>query len=161
MKYGRTRLIDPQLRRLRALKMIEARINGATRGELEAQFKISKATVDRELTWAQKAGLVANAEDKILKDLVPLAHEAIKEALVNGNADIALKIFEGTIPGFKKGSVKTNSSGGPIDELSDYLNKLRSASGDIDGIKVLPEATEPAKEAEIINLLPDDSDKDK
>jgi hypothetical protein len=132
--------------------MLESKIHGSSRVEIAEEFNVSVSTVDKEFSWAKKAGLIASAEDKILAELVPLAHEAIREALINGDAEVALKIFEGTIPGFKKSNSKSHSEG-TIDELSEYLNRIRSnPSGDPKRL----EASVEAEEKEIIDILPNE-----
>lgn len=119
---------DPGERRLRALKMVELRVGkSASIQDIAEAFNVSTKTVERTLTWARKAGIIASAEDKALQELVPLAHEALKGALAKGDAEIALEIFKNLLPSFSK---KNNAPGTQAgDELSSYLNNLRGADG--------------------------------
>lgn len=119
---------DPAERRLRALKMVELRVGkSATIKEIAEAFNVSEKTVERTLTWARKAGIIANAEDKALQELVPMAHEALKQRLAAGDAEVALEVFKSFLPSFGK---KNNNPGTPTgDELTAHLNQLRGADG--------------------------------
>ena len=66
-----------------------------TNTDLAQEFKCSVDTVERTLTWAKRADIFANFEDKIVQELIPLAHTTIHEALINGNAKIAVEVFKG------------------------------------------------------------------
>ncbi len=134
-------LKDPDMRRLRALGMIDMRIRGRTNREVAEAFNVSEDTVARSLTWAKKAELVVAAEDRILRELVPAATAAIKAVLAGDNEEIkaktALEIFKGTLPSFAKGksthAPSTDSSG----DLSSYINTLRNdliAEGTVLGV---------------------------
>lgn len=117
---------DPQERRIRALKMLEFRItNAASLKEIAEKFNVTPKTVSKNLTWARRAGHIADAEDKILQDLIPLAHDAIKTALSKGDAAVALEIFKGVLPGFGKKPATVTATGG--DDLDTYLTQLRAA----------------------------------
>jgi hypothetical protein len=141
-------LRDPDLRRLRALRMIEMRIKGKTMKEVADEFGVSTDTVERTLSWAKKAELVVEAEDKILRDLVPAAHKAISDVLAGTNDEVkartALEIFKGTLPSFaKKPTVKGNASHDAQSDLSSYIDTLRNgliADGEVlGGEAALPE----------------------
>jgi DNA-binding transcriptional ArsR family regulator len=123
---------DPQEKRLRALKMLELRISSnASIKDIAREFNVSHDTVSRNLTWARKAGLIADAEDKALQELLPLAHEALKKALTNHDADVALEIFKGLMPGFGKTKPQPTVTAG--DDLASYLDAIRSTPDAIDG----------------------------
>ena len=130
---------DPDERRLRALMMLEYRIkNAASLKQIAKEFNVAPKTVQKNLSWARKAGFVADAEDKILQELVPAAHTAILKALQDGNATVALEIFKGTLPGFGKKQPTITVTGG--DDLDSYLSELRAAEPlAIDGETVEPE----------------------
>lgn len=89
-------IIQPAFRRLRAMKMVEGKVlQNKTTKELAADFNVSVDTVERTLSWAAKADIFGNYEDKIVSELVPLAHNAIRQALEEGNAKVGLEIFKG------------------------------------------------------------------
>lgn len=107
------------------------------------EFRVSVDTVKDTLSWARKAGLVAQHEDEILKTLIPLATTAISNLLVNQDnpveaAKIALELYKGMLPGF--GKSKPNQSSVKVtdrDELADYINTLRggnTGNGVIEGV---------------------------
>ncbi len=131
---SKSSLKDPDLRRLRALRMIEMRIKGKTLAEVAKEFGVSKDTVERSLSWAKKAELVVQAEDKILRELVPAATAALRAVLAGENDEVkaktALEIFKGTLPSFAKGksnAVAPGADGG----LAAYVNSLRDSSNDL------------------------------
>jgi hypothetical protein len=129
---------DPAERRLRALMMLEYRIkNAASLEQIAKEFNVAPKTVQKNLTWARRAGLVADAEDKILQELVPAAHEALKKALTVGDAEtagrLAIEVFKGTISGFKKTPHTTVSDTGG-DDLGTYLAQLRADNSNANAI---------------------------
>lgn len=126
-------LRDPELRRLRALRMIEARIKGKSQKDIALEFGVSQDTVERTLSWAKKAELVVEAEDKILRELLPAAHKAITAVLTGDDDEVkaktALEIFKSTLPSFAKKSSHTGASVGSESDLSSYITSLRGAAG--------------------------------
>ncbi len=87
---------EPKFRRLRAMKMVEGKVmRNMTNRELADEFRCSVDTVERTLTWAKRADIFASYEDKIVEELIPLAHTAIRDALADGNAKIAVEVFKG------------------------------------------------------------------
>jgi hypothetical protein len=89
-------LAEPKFKRLRAMKMVEGKVlRNLNNAELAKEFHCSVDTVERTLTWAKRADIFATFEDKIVQELIPLAHDAIKSALAEGNAKIAVEVFKG------------------------------------------------------------------
>ena len=123
-------LRDPDLRRLRALRMIEMRIKGKTLKEIGKEFGVCDETVARTLSWAKKAELVVKAEDKILNELVPAAHDAFKRALAAENPEVAFKaaleIFKGTLPSFSKAKQSNGPTVTDSGSLASYIDSLRN-----------------------------------
>lgn len=137
---SKSSLKDPDLRRLRALGMIDMRIRGRTNKEVAEAFNVSEDTVVRTLSWAKKAELVVQAEDKILRELVPAATQAIKDVLTGTNDEVkaktALDIFKGTLPSFAKGKSSNGSSNPDSGNLASYIETLRNnllVDGDVLG----------------------------
>jgi hypothetical protein len=78
------------------MKMVEGKVmRNKTNRELAEEFHCSVDTVERTLTWAKRADIFATYEDKIVQELIPLAHSAIRDALADGNAKIAVEVFKG------------------------------------------------------------------
>lgn len=130
-------IVDPHQKRLRALLMLRHRIqHGATIKEIAEAFNVSEHTVQRTMSYAKKAQLVVEQEDKIFLELVPAAHNAIKRGLDDTDhpieaAELGIKVFQHTIPAFQK-----TDKGIPVDssdELSRYITEYRSGEGVIDG----------------------------
>lgn len=142
MRRGDTALRSDELRRLRGLMMLEHKIkHAATNADIAKEFNVHPETVRRTLSWMKRAGIIVDYEDKVLQELMPLAHEALKKALQKGNVDVALEIFKGMLPSFNK-KVASGPSVSSGNELSAYIDQLRGELGVIDG--ELAES-EPAK----------------
>jgi hypothetical protein len=78
------------------MKMVEGKVmKNMTNNDLAKEFNCSVDTVERTLTWAKRADIFATYEDKIVQELIPLAHSAIRDALADGNAKIAVEVFKG------------------------------------------------------------------
>jgi hypothetical protein len=141
MKHGAAVLRDPASRRLRALMMLECKIKGMTLPSIAKEFRVSEDTVKSTLSWARKAGLVAQQEDKILSELIPASHNAILDLLTSGEspveaAKISLEIFKGMLPGFGKKNTVSPAKVSDNDELAAYINQLRGGhpeSGVLEG----------------------------
>jgi hypothetical protein len=136
-------LRDPDLRRLRALKMIDMKIRGKTYKEIAEEFGVGTKAVKETLSWAKKAELVVKAEDKVLAELVPAAHDAFKRALAAEDPEVAFKaaleIFKGTLPGFTKAKQSNGPTVSDAGSLSSYIDSLRNDLS-LDG-EVLPPAS--------------------
>lgn len=59
----------------------------------------------REINWAKRQNLIADAEDQLLEKLVPKALKAFETALDNNDTQAALELFKG-LNIFRKQSVK-------------------------------------------------------
>lgn len=60
------------------------------------EFAISSHTVEREIDWAKRQGLVQDYEDSILTQLVPEAIKVFAAALAAGDRTVALEVLKGT-----------------------------------------------------------------
>lgn len=146
---------DPQEARLRAYKMLEYRLqNGASMKQIAEKFNVSVATTERVLSYARKAGLVAEAEDRILNELVPAAHKAIMTGLTDTEhpqdaAKLGIEVFKGTVPSFGKRPQGKSTSSNDEDALSRAIAEAREQYGHVLDGEILPhpqlaaEATAP------------------
>jgi predicted transcriptional regulator len=128
-QYPSINMSDPAQRRLRALMMLRMRVGkSASYKDIAKEFNVTPDTVKRTLKWAEKAGLLADAEDKIIQELLPAAHAALLKALASADEDVAgkyaIEIFKGTVTGFKK--EKASGPSAESHDLSSYINQLRS-----------------------------------
>lgn len=90
-------LRDPQDKKLRAMEIVKRHIvQGEKLKDIARDMRVSQDTVQRSLDWARKANLFVEYEQRLFDELLPLAHEAVKLALQDGDAQVALKILEGT-----------------------------------------------------------------
>lgn len=114
------------LRRVRALAMLKAKLTSNLSNKLVAQqFNVSKKTLERNLNFALREGLLESYEDQLLKDLVPEALSAAKRAMQEGDATVAMEILKGA--GILKKPIDKNrsSEGGEGDSLEIYLRRKR------------------------------------
>jgi hypothetical protein len=133
-------------------------LHNASNTDLAHQFNLSERQVEKTLSWAKKAELLVGLEDQVLQEIVPLATEAIKSALRSDNvkvaSDVAIRVFEATVPSFKKGGA-AGTSGAPADnDIESYIARLRDeaslGSGPENGpVPALPPGPSPV-DAEIL-----------
>lgn len=95
-----TKLRNHAVRKLRAFRIIEARILGRTLNDIGSEFNLTRQTVMNEIEWAERNGLLAQFENDMLKALVPKAITAVAKTL-DGNNPIeataaAFEVFKGT-----------------------------------------------------------------
>lgn len=84
-----------QERKLRAILMLNKVIGeGKSKKQVAKELGVSHDTVERTLAWARQANVFVEYEHRLYDELVPLAHEAIKLALSDGDAQVALKVME-------------------------------------------------------------------
>jgi predicted nuclease of restriction endonuclease-like RecB superfamily len=114
----------------RALKMLESRImEGKTQAEIAKDFKVSPATVERAMSLAAKGDLLISFEDKLHNELLPLAHQALVDALIDDNlnvkAKVALELFKGANL-IKRAPLATKAEQQDADDLSAYIFAKRT-----------------------------------
>jgi hypothetical protein len=119
-------VFEPKFKKLRAMKMVEGKVmHNMTNTELAKEFNCSVDTVERTLSWAKKADIFASYEDKIVQELIPLAHTAIRDALADGNAKIAVEVFKG-LNLLKSGPAPVGSAQrNQEDDLASYIAAKR------------------------------------
>lgn len=144
---------DPDQKKLRARALIQKIVyEGKSQKQAAAELGISHDTAARTLTWAKQANIFAEYTQRMWDELVPLAHNAIKMELEDGNADIAIKIYQGTHILKKEGP----KSKGAVQEEEDFYGELaRIRAGDV--INVTPQLNEWAPAALIAAADPVDA----
>lgn len=93
---GKARIMDEETQRLQALQMIAMRVGGQSFAKIGNQMGVSPDTVKDRLAWARNQGLLADAEDRIVNELVPAAIQAFKKALDEGMYEAARDVLFGT-----------------------------------------------------------------
>lgn len=82
-------------KRLRAAELVKKTVlEGKTKKQAAKEMGIHPDTVERTLSWAREANIFVEYEQRLFTELLPLAHDAIKLAIEDGDAQVALKIFE-------------------------------------------------------------------
>lgn len=88
-------VVNPKDKKLRAIKLInETVLGGKTIKQASKEMGISEDTAQKTMQWARTANLFVDYENRLYDELLPLAHEAIKLALQDGDAQVALKIMD-------------------------------------------------------------------
>lgn len=134
---------DEQVLRARALAMVERRIRSVPLKDIAAEFNVTIRTVERNLDYAKRAGLIVQFEDRILQELVPAAIETFKKAIEDGNVEIAKEVFKGT--GFllrpsEKVPAKGSMDLAENESLEVYIRKIRGGGQNDSADPALPPA---------------------
>lgn len=135
---GNTVIRNENLRRLRDLSFLKMKLETNCSNKLIAKhFNLDVRTVASGLTRVARTELLQQFEDELLKNLVPLAMDAIKNALETGNETVALEILKGCNVLKKPGSVIPSGDG---DELEVHIRakRSRSAQTEVDAGNSLP-----------------------
>jgi DNA-binding Lrp family transcriptional regulator len=74
--------------------------------EIAEKLNVHPDTVKRSLTWAKKAGYFVQYEDEVTKNVIPMALEALKSALADGDGELAIKVLEKTLWAVQSGAGK-------------------------------------------------------
>jgi len=120
-------LRHPADKKLRAMEVVKRHIvQGEQIKDIAKDMNVSQDTIQRSLEWARRANLFVQYEQKLFDELLPLAHEAVKLALQDGDAQVALKILEGTNV-LKKNAPK--SAAAEADEEGLYGEILKARAG--------------------------------
>lgn len=109
--------------------MVESKITkGSTNEDLAEEFGVSRRSVEKALSLAAKADLIVSFEDKLVKELLPLAHEtailALKGEAPQGSGKIAMEILKGTQI-LRPSQPRSTQQAADDDELSKYIAKKR------------------------------------
>ncbi len=110
--------------------MLEQRImHGKSNAEIAKAFNVAPVTVSRAMSLAAKGDLLISFEDQLHKELLPLAHNALTEALTSDNlgvkAKVALELFKGANL-IKRAPITTPTEQQDADDLSAYIFSKRT-----------------------------------
>ena len=117
---------DYHVRRLAAIEYMKSRVfKGQSNREIAKDHGVSRNTVERTLTWAERAGIFVELEDQLVADIAPVALMTIKHALEHDkNADVALEILKG-LNILKKNHPITAKEVKDQDDLASYITAAR------------------------------------
>ena len=123
-------LRNPRQKQARAVAMLEQRImQGKTTEQIAKSFNVAPSTVSRAMSLAAKGDLIISFEDKLHNELLPLAHQALVDALVDDNlnvkAKVALELYKGANL-IKRAPVATKAEQQDADDLSAYIFAKRT-----------------------------------
>lgn len=131
-----TAVKDAQVRRIRAMGMIQQRIHAVPLAQIATNFNVSLDTVERELQWAKKNHLLEVAEDRLLGTLLTKAMTVIEAALDDGDLDAAktvITVFNNASHQKAKREEKQESR---EFDLEDYFKEKRLAAIDVGAVPV-------------------------
>lgn len=114
------------LKRLQALQYMKDKVlDGLTHEEVAKRRGVSRNTVERTLSWAQKAGIFIELEDALIQHIAPLAMEAVIHALKEEkNATVALEVLKG-LNLLKRAHPITAKEVKDHDDLATYITQIR------------------------------------
>jgi hypothetical protein len=129
--------VNERIRRLEALQMLKEKVvEGKSTTEIAKDHNCSTDKVQKTLSWGERAGLFTNFQDQILQDLIPTALQAVKEAMLDGDAQVALEVLKGqhflTKPNQpmqhtgKKSGMVVEQLGGMPSNMWEYIQQKRS-----------------------------------
>jgi hypothetical protein len=113
------------VRRLKAIAFLKEKMVNRSNEAIAKQYGVSAKTVAKTLSWAEKAQVFVEIEDALVRDLAPMAVEALKLALVEGDADVALEVLKG-LNILKKSHPVTAKDVKEQDDLVSYITQLRN-----------------------------------
>lgn len=120
---------DEAMRKVRVKVWIKERVNGLTIDQIAEKYNVHPMTVRRNLSWAKQMDIFMELEDKMMDELMPMAHESLKRALVNEeDGQVALELYKGKNLLKKPGQKITVDQGQTGDDLASYISRL----GDMD-----------------------------
>lgn len=134
---------DPDQKKLRARALIQKIVyEGKTQKQAAAELGISHDTAARTLTWAKQANIFNEYQQRMWDELIPRAHDAIKMALEDGDADIAIKLYQGTFM-LKKEGPKSKAAVQEEDDFYGELQRIRSGNVITIGAGTIDETADP------------------
>jgi hypothetical protein len=95
-KPVRTSIKDKDLMKAQATLVVAKRIQGQSIQQIAQELNVHEDTVARRIDYAKRHNLLAQATDRVLGELVDLAHAAYRQALVEGDVSAARDILFGT-----------------------------------------------------------------
>lgn len=125
-----TRSLDDGRVKLRDKQILAMRVAQVPIKEIQAKFGISRQTVYRSLTMAQRRAFQDHAIDRIAEELLPKALAAFDLALDQGNVEVAGKIFEGLGILGKNVNVQLAPAAGGTETIEEFRARIiRRTSG--------------------------------
>ncbi len=129
------RIANKEIRRLRALQVLQLIIAGVPQKQIAQQFNITPRRIGQDMDFLEKTGEFEKIEETILKDLYPLAIEAFRKKLKqeseNGNdIEAAKEVMKMPL---KAAAIRAATGRASIDELTleRYTFRRRVRRGEI------------------------------
>ena len=137
---GASKMRNPDLRRVRALAMMQRRMANISLSDIAQEFNVKAITVSNELAWAKKQGLIENYQQQLLNELVPEAIKTVKVAIADGNVKAAIEVLKGTGLLSAKPMEQPTAPDGGAESLEIYVRKIGGAqSGRTDALPTIKE----------------------
>jgi hypothetical protein len=115
--------------RVRDKQILALRVAGAPLKEIQERFGISRMTVHRALTAAQKRAFQDFAIDKTLEELVPKALAAVCMKLDEGDSELAVEVLKGIGIFGKHINLEQRFSGGTVETFEQLRTRIVRKSG--------------------------------
>ena len=82
------------LKRLRAIQALKGKLVGKTTEKIAEEMGVSTQTIDRAMTYGERAGVFIKLEDELLQKVAPAALKAILSACEDGDAQVAMDALD-------------------------------------------------------------------
>jgi hypothetical protein len=137
-KKDPTRINDEALRKLRALSMIQQRVAAISITQIAENFNVHPDTVDSELKWAKKHGLLETLEQRLLGNLANKSLVVIDGHLDLGNLDAAKEVLKFITHASQQKARREEKAEKREFDLDDYLREKRKGAIDVSSSPVAP-----------------------
>lgn len=113
------------------------KIEGRTNRQIAERFGVSEKTVERSLSWGNRAGIIADAEDHLLERLLPKVTRVLEAALnpvvdekgeivSHGDVTVALKLYDKIVKGRD-----SKEKSAQEDELTRFIDARRQRAAEL------------------------------
>jgi hypothetical protein len=138
-KKPQTALNDPDLRRLRVMQVIQRRLQAMPIKDIAKELNIHPDTVDNDIAWAKKHGLLETLEQRLLGTIAQKTLNVIEAHLDMGNLDAAKEGMKFIIHANQQKARREEKQEDRDFDLEQYLAEKRRGAIDVTSTPVAPE----------------------
>jgi DNA-binding transcriptional ArsR family regulator len=126
-----TAIRDVELRRVRAMQMIQQRIASISIDNIAENFNVHPETVDNELKWAKRNGLLETLEQRLLGNIANKTLIVIEEHLNEGSLDAAKEGLKFILHASQQKARREEKQDNREFDLAEYLRDKRTGAIDV------------------------------
>jgi hypothetical protein len=135
-KKPAARLEDAALHRIRALGIVQRRIEAVSINEIAKEFNIHPDTVDNDIKWAKKQGLLETLEQRLLGSIANKTLAVVEAHLDLGSLDAAKEGMKAILHASQQKARREEKQEKREFDLDDYLREKRRGSIDVSATEV-------------------------